>query len=116
MMASNKESFLSRHGLGLTVFAVVAVLILLYAYSDPETHHGAFFGNAIADWTGLLVTIMATKYLREVGSAESKKVKMPKVLPRGFHEFCREHGLIIFLVITGVVWVAAFMRMSPNAK
>jgi len=31
---------------------------VLYVYSDPKTHLGSFFGNAIADWKGVLVTII----------------------------------------------------------
>ena len=39
----------------------------------PDTHMGSFFGNAIADWTGLFVTVVATKYFFEIGSAESRR-------------------------------------------
>jgi hypothetical protein len=36
------------------------LLIALYCVSNPSTHLGSFFGNAIADWTGVLVTVVMT--------------------------------------------------------
>jgi hypothetical protein len=42
---------------------------------NPKTHVGAFFGNAIADWSGSVVIIQGTKFLYEVGSPESRPVK-----------------------------------------
>jgi hypothetical protein len=36
---------------------------------ESGTHIGSFFGNAIADWSGVVVLIFATKYLYEKGSA-----------------------------------------------
>ena len=53
--------------------AIVVALIVSYVFSDPSTHLGSFFGNAIADWTGVLVTVIMTKRLYEKGSAESKQ-------------------------------------------
>ena len=66
------KSFLRKHSLGLGALGVVVTLILAYIRSDPSTHLGSFFGNAIADWSGVLVTVIMTKYLYERGSAESK--------------------------------------------
>jgi hypothetical protein len=42
---------------------------VLYVYSDPKTHLGAFFGNAIADWTGVVVTITRRSRWRTVAVA-----------------------------------------------
>ena len=53
--------------------AILILWIVLYVVSDPKTHWGSFFGNAIADWSGVVVTILATKYLYEKGSKESRK-------------------------------------------
>ena len=39
----------------------------LYLNSDPKSHPGSFFGNALADWTGVVVTIIATKWFFEKG-------------------------------------------------
>src|ERR1035438_2689812 len=76
---------------------------LLYRRSDPATHIGSFFGNAIAEWTGVFVTVVMTKFLYEKGSAESKQPKGK--VPSAVFEFLREHSLTIFLVITGIGWV-----------
>ena len=115
-MAAKKTSFWSRHGLSIVTAGILLLWTALYLGADPDTRWGAFFGNAIADWTGLLVTILATKWLREINSAESRKVKKPRLLPVNFHEFCHEHSLLIFLLVTGAGWVFAFMRMQPNEK
>jgi hypothetical protein len=109
-----RNRFLHKHSLSLTALVVVLVLVVLYFRSDPSTHWGAFCGNAIADWTGVLVTVVMTKYLYEKGSAVSKKPK--GILPSPVMEFLREHSLTIFLLVTGVGWVTAFKVMDPNSK
>jgi peptidoglycan/LPS O-acetylase OafA/YrhL len=106
--------FWHRHGLGIASLVIVVTLIMLYYFSDQNTHLGSFFGNAIADWTGVLVTVLMTKHLYERGSAESKKPK--GVLPSAVMEALREHSLTIFLVITGIGWIVAFRAMDPNGK
>ena len=93
---------------------VVIVFIILYSRSDPSTHFGSFFGNAIADWTGVVVTVVMTKYLYEKGSRESKQ-PVGK-LPSGVLEGLREHSLTIFLLLTGGAWVVIFKEMDPNGK
>lgn len=92
----------------------MVILIGLYSRSNPDTHTGSFYGNAIADWSGVLLTIIATKYLYEKGSAESRKMRKIKCSPA--EEFFREHSLTIFLLITGAGWTWAFLRMSPTSK
>jgi hypothetical protein len=94
--------------------AIVVLWILLYRHSNPSSHLGSFFGNAIADWTGVFVTIVMTKFLYEKGSAESKQPK--GILPSAVMEFLREHSLTIFLVITGIAWIVAFAGMDPDSK
>src|SRR5690348_10797392 len=108
------QRFLRKHSLSLAALAVVILLIALYNWSDPSTHIGSFFGNAIADWTGVFVTIVMTKFLYEKGSAESKQPK--GMLPSAVLEFLREHSLTIFLVITGTGWVLAFWAMDSESK
>ena len=73
MSQARKKSFLQEHSLSLVSGSVLAIWIVLYIRSDPSTHLGAFFGNAIADWTGLLVSVLATKFMYEVGSVESRR-------------------------------------------
>jgi hypothetical protein len=108
------QPFLSKHSLSLASLGVVILLMVLYRYSNPSTHIGSFFGNAIADWTGVFVTIVMTKRLYEKGSSESKQPKGK--LPSAVLELLREHSLTIFLVITGIGWVVAFWAMDPQSK
>jgi hypothetical protein len=108
------KQILHRHSLSLAALGVVVLLIVLYCLSDPATHIGSFFGNAIADWTGVLVTVVMTKHLYEKGSAESKQPKGE--LPSAVVEFLREHSLTLFLVATGVVWVFVFRAMNPESR
>lgn len=112
--SSSQNLFLQKHSLSLTALAVVALLVALYSRSNPSTHWGSFFGNAIADWSGVLVTVLMTKHLYEKGSAESKRPKGK--LPSVAIEFLREHSLTLFLLITGAGWVVAFRAMDPNSK
>jgi hypothetical protein len=114
MKPKRKSTFLHEHALSLTALGVVVLLIALYFRSNQNTHLGSFFGNAIADWTGVLVTVLMTKHLYEKGSAESKKTKGQARSP--VLELLREHSLTIFLLITGVGWVVAFRAMDPNSK
>ena len=109
-----QKPFLREHSLSLATLGVVLVLIALYRASNPATHLGSFFGNAIADWTGVLMTVVLTKFLYEKGSAESKQPK--GILPSAVMEVLREHSLTIFLVITGIGWVVAFRAMDPGSK
>jgi succinate dehydrogenase hydrophobic anchor subunit len=109
-----KHDFLYQHSLSIASVVIVTLWIILYSASNPSTHFGAFFGNAIADWTGVVVTVVATKYLYERNSAESRP--LPKTVLRPALEFMRDHSLSIFLLITGVGWVFLFFRMEPNAK
>jgi hypothetical protein len=108
------ETFWKRHSLGLVVLTVLALLLALYNSSDPKSHAGSFFGNAIADWSGVLVTVLATKWFFEKGSAESRQ-------PRPKHrnailEKLHEHSLTIFLALTGLGWVLLFVRFDPDSK
>jgi hypothetical protein len=100
--------------LTLVASSILTLWIGLYARSSPETHAGSFFGNAIADWTGLVVMVLATKHLYERGSAESKQPHA--ILPNRYEEVLREHSLTIFLVLTGVGWVVLFVSMEAQGK
>jgi hypothetical protein len=109
-----KHSFFRRHSLSIVSSIILLCWIVLYIHSDPSTHWGSFFGNAIADWTGLVVTVVATKYMYEKGSAESRKP--PHRLLAPVWEILQEHSLSIFLIITGAGWIALFARSEPNSK
>jgi hypothetical protein len=106
--------FVRRHSLSLASLGVVVLLIVLYSRADSATHIGSFFGNAIADWSGVFVTIVMTKYLYEKGSAESRRPKGK--VPSAILELLREHSLTIVLVATGIGWILAFRAMDPGSK
>jgi len=111
---AKKRSWFDRHSLSLVAIAILVLWMVLYSRADPKTHLGAFFGNAIADWAGLVVMVLATKYLYERGSKESKQPR--GLLPKGWEETLRDHPLTIFLVITGGLWIALYARLDPEAK
>ena len=113
-MARHRRNFIHRHSLSLSALGIIIALIAFYVRLDPSTHFGAFCGNAIADWTGVLVTVLMTKHLYEKGSSESRQPK--GILPSAIEEFLREHSLTTFLLITGVVWVLAFRAMNANSR
>jgi len=108
------KHFPRKHSLSLAASSIVLLWIVLYIASDPSTHLGAFFGNAIADWTGVVVTVLLTKHLYEKGSPESKQPE--GILPSKVREILLEHSLTIFLVLTGVAWVVVFALMDANSR
>ena len=108
------KQFVHRYSLSLAALGVVVTLIALYCRSNSTTHLGSFFGNAIADWTGVLVTVVMTKHLDERGSTESQQ---PKGKARSAAtEFLSEHSLTLFLLVTGIAWVVAFRAMNPGSR
>jgi peptidoglycan/LPS O-acetylase OafA/YrhL len=111
---AKRKNLWRKHSLSLAALAVVILWIVLYRHSDQNTHVGSFFGNAIADWTGVFVTIVMTKFLYEKGSAESKQPK--GILPSAVMEFLHEHSLTIFLVVTGIGWIVLFSGMDADSK
>lgn len=114
MSKARKKSWLHHHSLSLVSGVILLVWIVLYIRSNPGTHLGSFFGNAIADWSGLFVTVIATKYFFEIGSAESRRPPDHWLTP--VLRVIQDHSLTIFLAITGAVWVWLFARSNPNSK
>ena len=112
--ASVQGPFYKRHSLGIASGGLLAVWVVLYCFADPNTHWGSFFGNAIADWSGVVTTVLGTKWLFEQGSAESRQDPAPPTNP--VQRFAKDHSLTIFLLITGGALVVAFRTMDPNAK
>jgi hypothetical protein len=110
-----KPGFLRRHSLSLASIGILCIWIVAYSQSDPKTHIGSFFGNAIADWSGVLVTVLATKCFYEIGSAESRRPKSGHFTGR-LGRVIRNHSLSIFLVITGLAWAALYSRLDSEAK
>ena len=108
------KHWLYEHSMSLVSAAILAFWIIAYTRSDPDTHWGSFFGNAIADWSGVLVTVIATKYFYELGSAESRQP--PKETLNRIGGLLLRHSLSIFLIVTGLGWVALFVHMNPQAR
>ena len=109
-----KAGFLKHHALSLTAIAILLSWVVLYIYADPKTHRGSFYGNAIADWTGVVLTVLATKYFYEIGSAESRQ-PVPRFRNR-LIETLRDHSLTIFLALTGIGWAVLYMKLDSEAK
>jgi hypothetical protein len=111
---STVQSFIRRHSLSVASVSILILWIVLYSVSDPGTHVGSFFGNAIADWAGVVVTVLATKYMFEKGSAESRRPSDAGLSP--LRKWLRDHSLTIFLAITGIGWIALYGHMNSEAK
>jgi hypothetical protein len=113
VMSHQRDSFLHRHSLSLAVGTILALWCILYVKSDPSTHWGAYFGNAIADWTGSLVTVVATKFWFEKGSIESR---LPPKLRGRAPDWLRDHSLTIMLLVTWAGWIWWYARLDANGK
>jgi hypothetical protein len=111
---SRKPGFLAEHSLGIVSAAILGLWIVLYSRANPETHLGSFFGNAIADWSGVLMVVIGTKYFYEAGSAESRQP--PKSFAGNLGEHLRRHSLSIFLILTGLCWAVLFASLDAQAK
>jgi hypothetical protein len=111
---STAAPFWRRHSLSLTVLGFVALWVYLYQHGDPASHRGAFYGNAIADWTGTFLIILVTKFLHERGSLESRPFEDNAKTPGT--RFLAEHSLSLFLgsmCIASGIW---FLKTDPNSK
>jgi len=109
-----RHNFIRKHSLSIVSSGILILWICLYTVSSPSTHVGSFFGNAIADWSGVVVMVFATKYLFEKGSAESRRP--PVTFQSPIREQLQNHSLSIFLLITGIGWVALYASMDSEAK
>ena len=114
MSRRHRSSFLYRHSLSLVAVGLLIVWIIGYQLLDPKTHMGAFCGNAIADWSGSVVIILGTKFLYEVGSAESRPVKGKE--HSAWLNILHRHSLLIFIIVSGIAWTILFLRMNVDSK
>ena len=110
----SRTSFLQKHSLSLVLAAILLLFVALYRASDPRTHLGTFYGNAIADWLGVLMFVIATKYFFEVGSGESRKPTSRIHVRAG--RFVVRHSLTIVLALSGVAWAVAYARSDVDSK
>lgn len=113
-MTVQTPSFLTRHSLSIAAGAVVVLFLILYIATNPSTHAGAFFGNAIADWAGLLATVLATKHLTE--RKERRKLPPGSRLSERLLHLARNHSLTVFLVLSGLAWLTLYLRMNVDSK
>jgi hypothetical protein len=109
-----RRGFFHRHSLSIVAIGLLTLWIVLYKYSDPNTHLGSFFGNAIADWSGSVIIILGTKFLLEYQSAESRPVFGH--LNNPVLDFLWRHSLLIFIILTGIGWAVLFWRMDAQSK
>lgn len=110
----HRRSFVRRHSLSVVCVLFLIAWIVLYSVSSPSTHLGSFFGNAIADWSGVVVTVVATKYLYEKGSVESRTPHDESLGP--VRKFLVDHSLSIFLIFTGAAWVVLYATVDSESK
>jgi hypothetical protein len=109
-----RRSWITYHSLSFVAVALLIVWIIGYRHLGPKSHLGAFFGNAVADWSGSVVIIIGTKFFVEAGSAESRPVYAHKANP--IWNFLWRHSLLLFIVITGVGWTALYLHLNPQSK
>jgi hypothetical protein len=114
MPRTKSTGFFQQHSLSLIVAGILLAWLVAYLYSDPATHLGSFFGNAVADWTGTLVFIVATKYFFEIGSRESRRPHSRIHVRVG--RFLVRHSLTIVIAVTGVCWAVAYSQSDVDGK
>lgn len=109
------RGFLHNHSLTLAAGSILGTWIVLYSFWDANSHLGNFFGNAIADWSGVVVMVVATKFMYEKGSSESNEPP-PDEPARPWLDFLRDHSLTVFLSLTLLAWIALYVHVGVNAK
>ncbi len=109
-----RRGFFHSHSLTIVASALLTAWIVLYCFSDPNTHWGSFFGNAIADWSGSVIIILGTKFLLEYRSAESRRVRGH--LRNPVLDFFWRHSLLTFISVTGLGWALLFSKMDAQSK
>lgn len=88
--------------------------LISYSFAGTTSRLSYFLGNAIADWSGLLVIILGTKYLTEIHSAEGQNVKGHSRNPA--LNFVRRHSLLLFIIVTGLGWMWLYLKIDPGSK
>jgi hypothetical protein len=108
------RAFFHRYSLSIVSGAILAVWVLFYFPSNPDTHWGSFFGNAIADWSGVVATVICTRILYERGSPECRRRVIHEKNP--LLRWIKTHSLTVFFGVTLVIWIGVFARMSATSK
>ena len=60
------------HSLTIVLIVTGAAWVAVYSAMDPQGKAGQVVGNIVSEWTQLFGLVIMTKYLREIGSKESK--------------------------------------------
>lgn len=107
--------FAHDHSLTLVAGSILLLWLVLYSLWDPNTHWGNFFGNAIADWSGVVVMVIATKFTYEKGSRESNQPPPDQPGSR-LRDLVRDHSLTVFLAITLAGWIVLYLHSGVNTK
>ena len=105
-------NFVHRHSLSIVTGLILVSLIACYAFlvRDASTHFGSFVGNAIADWSGMFMTVLATKYLYEAKRHPHEPMHF------GFRLMIHNHPLTLFLLVTGSGWLGLFLALPVEDK
>jgi len=69
---SRLARFVIDHSLTIVLVVTGAAWAVLYSALDPQGKAGQVVGNIVSEWTQLFGLVIMTKYLREIGSKESK--------------------------------------------
>ncbi len=104
--------FFRQHSLSIVTGLIVVALIVCYEFliRDASTHLGSFTGNALADWSGMFMTVLATKYLYEAKRHPHEKMHV------GLRLMIHNHALSIFLLVTGSGWLGLFLALPVEDK
>lgn len=115
-MSERLRTFWDEHDLSIVTAGILAGLFVGYVFSNQQTHWGTFFGNAIADWSGVLLMVLGSKYLMARGSKESEKKRVVDLRDDGFVKWLKEHSFEVFVVVTLAGWILLFNAQDVNSK
>lgn len=110
----HERSFIQRHMLSLMACVVLIAWILFYLPANPDTHWGSFFGNAIADWSGVVASIVCMRVLYERGAPGCRHLKATDKNP--VIRWVKTHSLTTFFGVTLIGWIIVFAKMSSTSK
>jgi len=69
---SRLARFVIDHSLTIMLVVTGGGWVTLYLALDPQGKAGQVIGNIVSEWTQLFGLVIMTKYLREIGSKESR--------------------------------------------
>lgn len=115
-MNDSMKNFWHEHSLSILAIAILSTWIIASQFVDDQSHWGAFFNNAIADWSGVVAVVLATKYLYEKNSSESNEPPPePPEKPR-WKQLLIEHSLSLFFGITSLGILIVYINLDTQSK